>query len=179
MMFQWDEKRLRLNIPARQVLRLERSLSDVQVSLPGLEPQPATAYLCVFHVSGGLRVAIILHLHEARRLAIYLNREGPLGKDEACRVLGEANHFAETLGFMLGNLDFVRMPEPDRDRFWQSLPLMRGVPAPTGMAPDVDGKAADSGGAPVSPLKKGWTVAEMKIKRRNFIENLGRLLGML
>jgi len=178
-MFRWDEKRLRLNIPSRQVVRLERSLSDVQVSLPGLEPQQATAYLCVFHVSGGFRVTVVLHLHDACRLAFYLNGEGPLDKEEASSVLGEAVHFAETLGFMFGNLDFVRLTDKERERLWHSLPLEKG--APQASARGAEGVVAPAGPVPnpEGDTVQGWTVEEMKAKRRKFIENLGRLLGML
>jgi len=179
-MFLWDQKRQRLNVPARQVLRLERSLSDVQVSLPGQEPQQASAFLCVFHVSTGLRVAIVLHLHTAQRLAFYLNRDGALDKDEASLVLGEGIHFAESLGFMLGNLDFLRMSPAEREQYWESLPIMRGIPAtePGGDA-ETESPSAAKPEAPVLPPQKGWTVEEMAVKRRKFIGNLGRLMGML
>lgn len=178
-MFQWDEKRQQLAIPARQVLRLERSLSDVQVSLPGLDPQLTTAYLCAFQVSGGLRVAIVLHLHTSRRLAFYLNREGTIDKEDAGRVLGEAVHFAETLGFMLGDLDFLRIPEQDRERYWQSLPLAKGIPLQPAGATVAGEKQNAETDAPEPPVRNGWTVEEMTAKRRKFIENLGRLMGML
>jgi len=181
-MFEWDKKRTRLDVSARRVLRLERSLSDVQVSMPGMDPQSATAYLCVFQASQGLRIAFVLHLHQAESLAFYLNNDGDLDKDEASRVLGEAVNFAETLGFMLGNLDFHRLSPESRQSFWDALPLQQGL-APA--------KATTAKAAPTTIRKpfpaapvvecptRGWTVEEMVAKRRRFVENLGRLMAML
>lgn len=181
-MFELDKKRTQLDIPAKRVLRLERSLSDIQVCLPGLDPQPATAYLCVFQASQGLRIAFVLHLHQTESLAFYLNNDGDLDKDEASRVLGEAGHFAETLGFMMGNLDLHRLSPESRQDFWNALPLCKGlaplVPKPVAVEPARIRKPISA--PPVVELPtQGWTLDEMVAKRRKFVENLGRLMAML
>ena len=45
-MFHWAKTMNSLNISAGQVLSLFRSMRDVQLALPGLPVQQATAYLC-------------------------------------------------------------------------------------------------------------------------------------
>ena len=72
-MFCWHKEIKCLDIPASQVFHLERSLSAVQVALPGLPSQEATAYLCVFSAEKGLRAALVLHLHTSQCLAFYLH----------------------------------------------------------------------------------------------------------
>lgn len=179
-MFRLDEKRTCLGISARQIVRLEQSHGDAQVSVPGFPSQMARAYLCVFQAQGGLRITVALHLRTSDRLVFFFNPEGPLDKEAANRSLEEAIRFAESLGFLLANLDFHRLDAGERERLWQSLPLMRGLAdatkkgaeqAQTSESAPSD-KAADNG----SPT---WTVEQMQQKRRHFIENLGRLLAML
>ncbi|RMF43108.1 MAG: hypothetical protein D6751_10885 [Deltaproteobacteria bacterium] len=178
-MFRLDEKLTRLGIDARQVVRLEQSHSDAQVSVPGFPSQMAGAYLCVFQTRGGLRITVVLHLRASNRLAFFLNENGPLDKEAANQILGEAIRFAESLGFLFANLDIHRLDPAARRQLWESLALATGLPETEG---------ADSEEKPVKPepapeaVKNGvpaWTVEEMQQKRRRFIENLGRLLAML
>ncbi len=176
-MFRQDPNRTRLGIPVQRVLRLEASLGDAQVSVPGYPSQMARAYLCVFQTKAGLRVTVVLHLLTSDRLVFFLNGEGPLGKDEACRVLGEGMQFAESLGFMLGNLDIHRLSPPERQKLWESLPLEKGLAAVSLPSSRPAGERVPVGKPPAS--RRGWTVEEMQRKRRRFIENLGRLLAML
>ncbi|TYO98816.1 hypothetical protein EDC39_105185 [Geothermobacter ehrlichii] len=179
-MFRQDPNRTRLGIPAQQVLRLEESISDAQVSVPGYPSQMARAYLCVFQTGSGLRVTVVLHLLTSNRLVFFLNSGGPLGKDDACRVLGEGMQFAESLGFMLGNLDFHRLSPAERQELWNSLPLEKGLAAASPSRPASAAERENGPSVEEPPaLRTEWTVEEMQLKRRRFIENLGRLLAML
>lgn len=126
-MFRWHKEIERLDIPASQVFHLERSLSTVQVALPGLPSQEATAYLCVFAVGKGLRVALVLHLHTSLCLAFYLNEREETPLREADRLIEEGALFAESLGFMLSGMDYRELGIGKRDALWHSLPLRSGV----------------------------------------------------
>ena len=135
-MFRWHKEIERLDIPASQVLHLERSLSAVQVALPGLPSQEATAYLCVFAVGKGLRVALVLHLHTSHCLAFYLHERAEAPLQEAGRLIEEGALFAESLGFMLSDMDYRKLDIKKRDSLWDSLPLKAGdePPAPVAAA---------------------------------------------
>jgi hypothetical protein len=126
-MFRWHKEIERLDIPASQVLHLERSLSAVQVALPGLPSQEATAYLCVFAVGKGLRVALVLHLHTSQCLAFYLHERAEAPLQEAARLIEEGALFAESMGFMLSDMDYRILGVKKRDALWDSLPLKAGV----------------------------------------------------
>jgi hypothetical protein len=129
-MFRWHKEIERLDIPASQVLHLERSLSAVQVALPGLPSQEATAYLCAFAAGKGLQVALVLHLHTSQCLAFYLHERAEAPMQEAGRLIEEGALFAESLGFMLSDMDYRKLGIKKRDVLWDSLPLKAGVEPP-------------------------------------------------
>lgn len=129
-MFRLHKEMSRLDIPAQRVLRLERSLSDVQVAMPGLPAQEATAYLCSFSSGQGLRVAVVLQLHSSSRLAFYLNDDGEVPIQDGTRIYTQALDFAESMGFMLGDLDIHLKSVEERNLLWKSIPLQSGLAAP-------------------------------------------------
>ena len=121
-MFQFNEKLKRLDIPAKNVLRLQRSLGDVQIALPGIKAQRAAAYVCAFSVEQGLRVAIAFHLRETNSVVFYLN-DGNKTREEIAAVLNEGVLFTETLGFILTDLEIQKTSPEDKESIWDSLPL--------------------------------------------------------
>jgi len=120
-MYQWEKQRTSLATVPGRVLRVERSIADVQVSLPGLAPESACAYVCAYHDGTGIRVAVVLHLLQSDQLAFYMNIDGPLDSEAAGKVLGDGLYFAESLGFTLGDLDFRRLPKDEQEELWSSL----------------------------------------------------------
>jgi hypothetical protein len=201
-MYQWEKQRTSLNTVAGRVLRIERSIADVQVSLPGLAPEHACAYVCAYHDGEGIRIAIVLHLLQSDQLAFYMNLEGPLDSEAAERELGEGLKFAESLGFTLGDLDSRRLSPDQQGELWSSLAFFLSPGATpearqSKVPPDTSKRGADPaavhqaavrvGAKPdaqqlpttpknVEPLRP--TVEEMMQRRKVFIQNLGRLLGM-
>lgn len=155
-MFIRQKEMAQLDIPVQRVALLQRSLSDVQVALPGFAPQQATAYLCVYGEGKGLRVAVALHLSSSRRMIFYLNDEGSLNQRQTQGVLQQGIQFVEAMGFLLGDLDLQRLRLQDRAALWESLPLRRGdlgarpeaVPAPAPVAEPASPLAAAK---PASP----------------------------
>lgn len=137
-MFQWDRNTVRLALPAERVLRLHRSLGEIQVALPGLPAQQAEAFVCVYAATQGVRVAVIFHLRESRRLAFY--REDPVDgsplKVEEQRLAGL--RFAESLGFLFDDTEIHLLAGEERQRLWLSLPLFAGglVDGATGASPN-------------------------------------------
>lgn len=201
-MFQWEKQRTTLATQPGRILRLERSIADIQVSLPGLAPETARAYLCAYRDEQGIRVAVVLHLLQSDRLAFYMNQDGPLDSATAERALSEGLHFVETLGFTLGDLDFRRRPVAEQRQFWASLGffLDRGQRKPyslhavdsassgaaasePGNTPPASGSAAETGGRPApkvaTVLGRHPSADELRQRREASLSNLGRLLGML
>jgi hypothetical protein len=202
-MFQWDQNRTSLHLYPSRVLHLERSLSDVQVTLPGGPPENAGAYLCAFTVQGGIRVTVVLHLRKSGRLGFYLNTEGEVNPKQATRVIEEGHQFAESLGFILGDLDFERLAPKQKQELWDSMPFGNGAreaapqrtPAPAPPARPVPAPPARPAAAPPPPVAPSSSAAhgakssrrtperpaaeEVQNLRQTFTDTLGRLLAML
>jgi hypothetical protein len=198
-MFVRQKELERLEIPSQRVLRLQRSLSDVQLTLPGFPPQPATAYLCAFGRGTGVGVAVALHLHASRRVVFYLDDAGAASQDRASAVFNEGLQFAESMGFMLGDLDFQELSSEGRASLWGSVPLRSGdrssspsapavppletpaprSPAPATAVPPAIPATPVSAVSPASVVPPAIPPAAWADKRRRFLENLGRLWASL
>jgi hypothetical protein len=171
-MFQWDKSITTLEIAVGQVVRLFRSMRDVQLALPGLPAQEATAYLCQYQAEQGIGTVAVFHLHKSGQLTFYVNtpREVSSGKAEA--VLDQALVFVESMGFLMTDLDIHLLAEADREMLWVSLPLHGGVQpqekipqaktVPVGPAPSQEKPAAVTTAAESLPVS-GSITAETSI----------------
>jgi len=189
-MFVLHKEIQRLEVPAERVLLLQRSLSNIQIAIPGTASQETTAYLCVFAAGKGYRIVAILHLLASRRLLFYLNGEGEVQQREANRILKEGIHFVESMGFILSDLDFQRLSPAERTAMWQSLPLKTGIVA---APPSAKPAAATVGQSPapispppppsaresVPPIQQIPPAAEQRARQKAFLENIGRFLSSL
>jgi len=148
-MFQWDKSIKILDVPVGKVVHLFRSMRDVQLALPGLPAQEASAYLCQYQTAQGAGTAAVFHLHKSCQLAFYVNtpREVALAKAEA--MLDQALTFVESMGFLLTDLDIHLLTDADREMLWASLPLQHGVTTPEKSPPPKPRPAA-----PAPPLPK-------------------------
>jgi hypothetical protein len=192
-MFVLHKEIQRLEVPAERVLLLQRSLSDIQIAIPGTTSQEATAYLCVFAAGKGYRIVAVLHLLSSRLLLFYLNGEGEVQQREANRILKEGIHFVESMGFILSDLDFQRLSPAARVAMWQSLPLKTGIlaappPAKPAAATVVQASApvsppplpaAPPTGETVPPIQQIPPAAEQRARQKAFLENIGRILSSL
>ena len=138
-MFELNGKLSRLDISSSKVLRLQRSLGDVQIALPGQHSQMATAYVCAFSAGKGARVAIGLHLKDDFKVIYYLNADGEISSANAGSVLNQAIDFCETLGFMMTDVDIHKLGSEEKNSFWESMPLKN---PPVKPAPPAEPKAA-------------------------------------
>lgn len=175
-MFRWDREIDRLDIAARQVSRLYRSLGDIQVALAGLPSQEATAYVCAFRVDEGFRVIVALYLKESNRTAYYLSGEAPLNKAVVSKVMAEGIRFAESMGFMMGDTDFHLLDPAGKGAFWASMPLCKGAGKPS-----PEPKQASTAGPMPTPRPPGTVkrtgrneVSEQKVcGQKTFEEDVG------
>jgi hypothetical protein len=148
-MFQWDKSIRTLDVAVGKVVHLFRSMRDVQLALPGLPAQEASAYLCQYQTSQGVGTAAIFDLHKSSQLAFYVNTPREVAPDKAEKMLDQALVFVESMGFLLTDLDIHLLIEPDREMLWASLPLQKGVQRPE-QSP------------PVKPVSAGPAPAQMK-----------------
>jgi len=128
-MFQWDKSITTLDAPAGKVIQLFRSMRNVQLALPGLPAQEATAYLCQHQVAQKVATTVVLHLLTSGQLAFYVDAPPTVAADRAGRVLDQALMFIESMGFLMTDLDIPLLGDADREMLWSSLPLQTGVTA--------------------------------------------------
>ena len=165
-MFQWDKSVGTLDMPVGKVLHLFRSMRDVQLALPGLPAQEASAYLCQYQAAQEVGTAAVFHLHKSSQLAFYVNTPREVAADRAESMLDQALVFVESMGFLLTDLDIHLLTEADREMLWASLPLQTGVqalvksppakPVPAGPvpAPVQPRRCSDRYGSASSPIPK-------------------------
>lgn len=123
-MFKWQEEVDHLDIPANRVLRLHRSLNEVQIALPGVPSQEATAYVCAFSAKAGLTVTIAMHLKSSQRIAFFFHRNADSGRS-AKDLMSEALDYAESMGFSLADTDYHLASESRREEMWAECPLSK------------------------------------------------------
>lgn len=148
-MFKLTPKLKRLDVPAQSVLRLQRSLGDVQTAFPGWASQRATAYVCAFSTEKGARVAVAFYMKESCELVFYLNDEGDISRSDLGKVFTDGIYFAESLGFMLGDVNLNFSDTAEKEAAWKALPLSHTPAKPTPTPPADQPK--ESQAAPASP----------------------------
>ena len=77
----------------------------MQTAFPGWPSQRATAYVCAFSTEKGARVAVAFFMKESCELVFYLNDEGDVSRGDLGKVFSDGIYFAESLGFMLGDVN--------------------------------------------------------------------------
>lgn len=137
-MFQWDKSIKSMGVPVAEVVSLHRSMRDVQLALPGLPAQEATAYLCQHKTPQGVGTIAAFHLHKSNHLAFYVDSPVVVAASKAESVLDQALMFVESMGFLMSDLDIHLLAAADRELLWSSLPLQKGIQeADTAPAPRV------------------------------------------
>lgn len=154
-MFQWDKTIKSMGVPVGEVIHLHRSMRDVQLALPGLPAQEATAYLCQHKTSQGVGTAAAFYLHKSNQLAFYVDTPIVVTDGKAEAVLDQALMFVESMGFLMTDLDIHLLSEADRELLWSSLPLQNGLPeAETGVPPKVTPAAPQLKAAAAAPVQE-------------------------
>ena len=133
-MFQWDKSITTLELPAAKTIHLFRSMRDVQLALPGLPAQEASAYLCQYEAPQGVGTAVVFHLHKSSQLAFYVEAPSVVPAGKAETMLDRALVFVESMGFLMTDLDIHLLGESDREMLWSSLPLQKGITVPERVA---------------------------------------------
>jgi hypothetical protein len=165
-MFQWDKSINAINISASKVVHLFRSMREVQLALPGVAAQQASAFLCQYQVEAGIATAVVFHLHKSHLLAFYFSNPRIVPEKQIDSMLDKGLNFVESMGFLMTDQDIHLLNEDDQEMLWVSLPLMAGlqnepervVPAATSPQKPAD-KAVDSG------VKSGIIAAQQEPKR--------------
>ncbi len=126
-MFQWDKSIKAVKVPASKVVHLFRSMRDVQLALPGVSAQLASAYLCQYPQDDGVATIAVFHLHKSRILAFYCSEPRVVSAKKIDSMLDQGLNFVESMGFLMTDQDLHLLDGPDQEMLWASLPLATGL----------------------------------------------------
>lgn len=130
-MFTWDESINRIDVSANEVVHLFRSMRDVQLALPGIPAQQASAYLCQYKQPEGIATVAAFHLNKSRVLAFYFSDPRVVPEQKMDNMLNQGLNFVESMGFLLTDQDIHLMDVSDQQMLWESLPLKAGLDVET------------------------------------------------
>jgi hypothetical protein len=104
-------------------------MRELQMALPGVSSQQASAFVCQYQVEGGVGTAAVFHLHKSEVLAFYFCDPRVVPEEKAEKVLGQSLNFVESMGFLMTDQDIHLLGVPDQELLWASLPIQTGLPA--------------------------------------------------
>ena len=134
-MFTWDEATQSINLPASKVVALFRSMREVQLALPGVPAQQASAYLCQYQAEAGVGTVAVFHLHKSHLLAFYFSDPQFIPEQDIDNLLDQGLNLVESMGFLMTDQDLHLLDEADQEMLWASLPLKAGLSQEEAVAP--------------------------------------------
>ena len=126
-MFQWDKSINNIDVESGKVLHLFKSMREVQLALPGVTAQEASAYLCQFVHDNGVATVAVFHLHKNQLLAFYCSDPYVVPVSQTDAMLDDGLNFVESMGFLMTDQDIHLLEADDQEMLWSSLPLKGGI----------------------------------------------------
>ena len=158
-MFQWDKSINAINISASKVVHLFRSMREVQLALPGVPAQEASAFLCQYQTDEGVETVAVFHLHKSRVLAFYYSDPRVVAEQKVDSMLDQSLNFVESMGFLMTDQDIHLLKDDDQEMLWASLPLKAGLPDEVDVQPAAVGKKETPAKEKEVPAKKAISKA--------------------
>ena len=154
-MFTWDKSIHAINLPASKVVALFRSMREVQLALPGVSAQLASAYLCQYQAEEGVGTVAVFHLHKSHLLAFYVSDPQFVPEQDIDNLLDQGLNLIESMGFLMTDQDLHLLDEADQEMLWASLPLKSGLSQKEVVAPAAtpQKQAALRAAEPAKPVK--------------------------
>ena len=154
-MFTWDKSIHAINLPASKVVALFRSMREVQLALPGVSAQLASAYLCQYQAEEGVGTVAVFHLHKSHLLAFYVSDPQFVPEQDIDNLLDQGLNLIESMGFLMTDQDLHLLDEADQEMLWASLPLKPGLSQKEAVAPAAtpQKQAAPRAVEPAKPVK--------------------------
>jgi hypothetical protein len=172
-MFLQVPDRQSLGVHPDQVVAIIESINAPNIALPGVGTGPTKSYLVgVRFPSGTFTVFIYMHLLDAAAVAIFAHEPFEVRLEDYAGLEQTAIQFAESMGFMLDNVNFRARSPADQANLVATLPFFRDGPPPAERAPGFHQKslATPSQGMPALEQKPAPPTT-------NALAPLARLLG--
>lgn len=130
MFVHWPGK-TNLGVGVDQVVAVIESINAPNISIPEIGTEPTKAYLVGVRLpAGSFTVFCYLLQTQSMRPIIYLSDPPEVSIDDYPILEGDAIQFAESMGFMLDNLNFRARPPDEMMALAEQLPFFRDPPPP-------------------------------------------------
>ncbi len=116
------------HVPARRghVVALHESINQPLVNIPGRGVAPTGAFvLGTKNDHGAFTVFVYLYQPESAAALLYVSDPRALSEEPFRREEAEAVRFVESMGFLLDDVHFTRLPPAEQDAVIERVPLFR------------------------------------------------------
>lgn len=118
--------RLSLGVAPESVVAVIESINSPNISIPEIGTEPTKAYLVgVATPGGGYGIFCYLLFLETNIPIIYISNPPEVAFEQYGGLESDAIQFAESMGFMLDNLNFRAQPAEIQARMIEQLPFLR------------------------------------------------------
>lgn len=150
-MFNYDERIRGLPAAREAVVALFQSINQPHLAVPGKQAGPAQAFVVGLRNANGFSVFVYLYLPEASDCAVYVSDQRNLSPEQYRDEEGEAIAFAESMGFMMDNMNFRGFKPEQQDEALKTLPVFLKDPRLAPQQPG--GTQKPSAAAPPRPAE--------------------------
>lgn len=123
------------------VLELHQSINRPAIAAEGLDAQESQATFVSGHGASGIEAYVYLRMFTANRGLIYKWTE-PIDKSDYPDVQAGAIQFTESMGFMMEDMQFRRLPPDERERLADDLGVFKPLTAAAPQPPPVEAASA-------------------------------------
>ncbi len=120
-MFQIDPSLKYVDTNKEEILELYRPTNESLVQIPGLQGEMSDAYLVSLNRSGEIQIYLYFFLKDSGKGIIYKSNV-PVTKSNYMQVRDDGLYFLESMGFLMENTDFRKLPEMERIKLMESMP---------------------------------------------------------
>lgn len=118
--------RTSLGVGPDRVVAIIESINTPNISIPDVGTEPTKAYLVgVATPAGGYGIFCYLLLTETNTPIIYISNPPEVAFEHYGMLESDAIQFAESMGFMLDNMNFRAQPADVQARLVEQLPFFR------------------------------------------------------
>ncbi|OGW40262.1 MAG: hypothetical protein A2010_02890 [Nitrospirae bacterium GWD2_57_9] len=125
-MFTIDTTIIDFKTKDKQLFKVLFSMNSHQVANPEMSLEEARSYVFFFRDGGKFQVYIGLYFIPTDRRLFYTHSSNPFPEGALAEIEGEARNFAEDLGAMLDEIDFVRLSTAEREHWISEQEFLSG-----------------------------------------------------
>jgi len=116
-MFTADPKITDLKVRDRNVFKVFYSMNIQQVTTPEMSVEDARCYIFYFQEGSQFSAYVGLYLPRLDKRIFYPHSSNPFPAGSLSDIKNEANEFADTMGFLLDEINIKKMSVEDRNRW--------------------------------------------------------------